>query len=386
MRSYPRPVRVLVPDDDFTAVLAAVRALRKGGYEPWLAMSVPSAYAARSRATAGTVPVPDAGPDPEGFVAALAEAAERLKVAAVVPGTETSLTVLAGRNADFPEGVVLGVPPREVVERAVDKSLLAQLSAEAGLKVPETRTVERADVDGIAYPAVVKPVTSSVRVDDTVRLGWVRKIGTAAELKAALEWMPGDALLVQPFLDGALSAACGVFWNGELLCVEHQVARRIWPPDCGVSSYAETVPPDPELEERIAALLRAIGWSGIFELQFIRAADGEYVIDLNTRFYGSLALAVAVGAEPAGDLGRPAARPHAADRDLPTGRPLPLRAARPARDRPPLPLRAARRGAAGLPAEAAHGARRSSPPATRCRSSARLAGLKAEPEPLPPAG
>ena len=34
--------------------------------------------------------------------------------------------------------------------------------------------------------------------------------------------MPGDALLVQPFLDGALSAACGVFWNGELLCVEHQ--------------------------------------------------------------------------------------------------------------------------------------------------------------------
>ena len=40
------------------------------------------AYAARSRDTAGTVPVPDAGPDPEGFVAALARAAERLKVAA----------------------------------------------------------------------------------------------------------------------------------------------------------------------------------------------------------------------------------------------------------------------------------------------------------------
>src|SRR5581483_7460926 len=55
MRSYPRQVRVLLPDDDFTAVLAAVRALRKGGYEPWLAMSVPSAFAARSRATAGTV-------------------------------------------------------------------------------------------------------------------------------------------------------------------------------------------------------------------------------------------------------------------------------------------------------------------------------------------
>ncbi len=286
---------MLVPDDDFTAVLAAVRALRKGGYEPWLAMSVPSTYAARSRATAGTVPIPDPGPDPEGFVRAMAEAAGRLKVAAVLPGTETSLTVLAGRQDDFPDGVVLGVPPREVVDRAVDKSLLAELSAAAGLKVPETRTVGRADVDGITYPAVVKPLTSSVRLDDTVRLGWVRKIDTAAELRAALEWMPGEALLVQPYLEGALSAVCGVFWNGKLLCIEHQVARRIWPPVIGVSSYAETVPADRELEERIAALLREIGWSGIFELQFIRRSDGDYVIDLNTRFYGSLALAVRSG-------------------------------------------------------------------------------------------
>jgi predicted ATP-grasp superfamily ATP-dependent carboligase len=295
MRSYPKTVRVLVPDDDFTAVLAAVRALRKGGYEPWLAMSVPSAYAARSRATAGTVPIPDPGPDPEDFVRAMAEAADRLQVAAVLPGTETSLTVLAGREDDFPDGVVLGVPPREVVERAVDKALLAELAAGAGLKVPETRTVGRADVDGISYPAVVKPVTSSVRIDDTVRLGWVRKIDTAAELRAALEWMPGAALLVQPYLDGALAAAAGVFWDGKLLCVEHQVARRIWPPVIGVSSYAETVPPDRELEERIAGLLRAIGWDGIFELQFIRRPDGDYVIDLNTRFYGSLALAVRSG-------------------------------------------------------------------------------------------
>jgi predicted ATP-grasp superfamily ATP-dependent carboligase len=288
-------VRLLLPDDDFTAVLAAVRALRRGGYEPWLAMSVPSAYAARSRATAGAVAVPDAGTDPDGFVAALAAAAERLHVAAVLPGTETSLTALAGREGDFPDGVVLGVPPREIVERAVDKGLLAGLAAKAGLKVPETRVVAQADLDGISYPAVVKPVTSSVRVDGALRLGWVRRIDSPAELRAALEWMPGDSLLVQPFLEGSLSAACGVFWEGRLLCVEHQVAWRIWPPDCGVSSYAETVPRDVELEQRIAKLLAEIGWSGIFELQFIRRPEGDYVIDLNTRFYGSLALAVRSG-------------------------------------------------------------------------------------------
>jgi predicted ATP-grasp superfamily ATP-dependent carboligase len=229
-------------------------------------------------------------------VAALADAAERLRVAAVLPGTETSLSVLAGREADFPDGVVLGVPPREVVERAVDKGLLAQLANRVGLLVPETQAVARSDLDGMAYPVVVKPVSSSVEVGGGGRrLGLVRRIDTPAELRAALEWMPGDSLLVQPFLEGSLAAACGVFWDGRLLCAEHQVARRIWPPECGVSSYAVTVPPDPELEEKIAALLQAIGWQGMFELQFIRRPEGEYVIDLNTRFYGSLALAVRSG-------------------------------------------------------------------------------------------
>ncbi len=60
-------------------------------------------------------------------------------------------------------------------------------------------------------------------------------------------------------------------------------------------SYAQTVPPDPELEEATQRLLRGLRWSGLFNLQFI-ARDGErYVIDLNPRVYLSLALAWRAG-------------------------------------------------------------------------------------------
>src|SRR2546425_5018329 len=57
--------RVLLVGDEYYASLAAVRALRRGGYEPWLAVSKRHTYAERSPATAGTVlvPAPDEGPE-----------------------------------------------------------------------------------------------------------------------------------------------------------------------------------------------------------------------------------------------------------------------------------------------------------------------------------
>ena len=42
--------------------------------------------------------------------------------------------------------------------------------------------------------------------------------------------------------------------------------------------------------------MRALGWSGLFQAQFVRTPGGEhYLIDLNPRPNGSLTLAVAAG-------------------------------------------------------------------------------------------
>jgi hypothetical protein len=46
----------------------------------------------------------------------------------------------------------------------------------------------------------------------------------------------------------------------------------------------------------VGALLGALGWTGLSQLQFLRGADGRpRVIDFNGRFYGSLALALVAG-------------------------------------------------------------------------------------------
>jgi predicted ATP-grasp superfamily ATP-dependent carboligase len=49
------------------------------------------------------------------------------------------------------------------------------------------------------------------------------------------------------------------------------------------------------VEAPLARLIALLRWSGLFQAQFIRTSDRDYLIDFNPRMYGSLALAVAAG-------------------------------------------------------------------------------------------
>lgn len=297
-----KPTSVLLAADDHYSVLATVRGLRVAGYVPYLATHKPGTYAARSWATAGTVLVPDPTSDREGFLHELAAAAARFSVVAVLPTSEISFLALASSEIDF-GGIALGVPTRESVEQVTEnKDLLAELAAAAGLRTPPTKKVTRHDdsksIGAFGFPAVIKPKPLYRRIldlDDTLSSP-ARYVCSAEQAEQALEDFPGGEGIVQPYVNGQLTSVSGVSWEGELVCAVHQASIRIWPVPAGVSSYAETVLPDAELEQGVAHLLRIIGWSGIFQVQFIRTPHGErYMIDLNPRVYGSLGLAVAAG-------------------------------------------------------------------------------------------
>jgi predicted ATP-grasp superfamily ATP-dependent carboligase len=63
-------------------------------------------------------------------------------------------------------------------------------------------------------------------------------------------------------------------------------------------------------------VLNAMNWEGIVQLQWIRNAEGDFVIDVNPRIYGSIELANAVGCDLAAIwakllLGIPSPEPQA---------------------------------------------------------------------------
>ncbi|MHB8470416.1 MAG: ATP-grasp domain-containing protein [Gaiellaceae bacterium] len=292
--------RVLLLVDESPGGLAAVRALHRAGYETYVGVAQEGTPAARSRYAAEVFRLPDPFADPAAYVAAVAEAVTRREIAAVLPGMESSLRALTGREEAFGADVVVGTNPLESLERATDKLGLEALAAAAGLRAP--RTVELgadatdADLEGVRFPAVVKPIRSvEVRDDGSLTIDGVTVVDDAPALRAQLARARAGRWLVQPYVEGRLAAVCGVAWEGRLLTACHQLSPRIWPPGKGISAFAVTTAPSVERQAGVARMLAQLGWSGVYGVQFLLAGDGDYVIDLNPRIYGSLALAVAAG-------------------------------------------------------------------------------------------
>jgi predicted ATP-grasp superfamily ATP-dependent carboligase len=243
--------------------------------------------------------VPDPAEDRDGYLAALARAADRLEIAAVLPGTESGLLALSGATDAFPPRVTLGTADANTVRRATDKLELERLAADAGLDTPPSRHTTRAEVESglaVALPVIVKARHTCTPTEGGGSATYfARRATTRNELLDAVRTVPGEAVLVQSALQGELTAISGVAWRGEVVAVAHQVSRRIFPSGCGITAFAETVPRDPALEEGVRRLMSALRWSGIFQTQFISSGGVSYLIDLNPRMYGSLALTVAAG-------------------------------------------------------------------------------------------
>lgn len=285
---------LLTEDLPSYGVLAAARALRAAGFRVAVAATDSGGYCSRSSAVDTNVTVPSPTLDAAGFVDVLAGTTRNLDAVALLPGTETALQVLAAARDSFAPELGLGTCEVDVVRRATDKTLLPALASAAGTTVPLTREVPRRDVAAalqeVGAPAVVKPLD---RAALPAAAGFARRIDSAAD--AANLSLPEGKWLVQPYLEGVLYAVGGVAWGGDIVCTVHQVAHRISPPDCGGTAYGETVPPDVRLDETARRLVAEIGWSGIFQVQFIRTAAADYLIDFNPRIYGTLALPVAAG-------------------------------------------------------------------------------------------
>ncbi len=283
-------MRVLLTGTDHAGGLAALRALRAAGYDPVAAVASDRDHGARSRAAAGVTEVPDAGADPHGFAAATAEAAARESVQVVLPGTERALVALAAHRDAFPDDVALGVCPPTTTLLATDKVASLMRAGEAGVRVLLAQVLGvfgPPDPDAVRFPVVVKPLRAGSHQ--------TRRVDDMSELVLALAALPNGAGIVQAYLEGRLLNVNGVAADGEVVAAVHEEALRTWPADCGPVSYAQTIEPDPRLHEQTAALIEALGWSGIFNLQFIESEAGLFLVDVNPRLHTSIGLAVAAG-------------------------------------------------------------------------------------------
>ncbi len=289
---------LILDDGESRGTLAALRSLGRAGWElglgsPQRDLLATSRFVDRWHA----VPTPRWGLDR--FRAAVREivADGRYDVAF---GGGDDWSVGLGLIA---EGLPLRVahPAAGIVSRGADKLELAVQGTAGGLRVPRTEPVSERTVAGWHFPAVVKPRSHWMprhdaqidRLDATMVADAASALSRASEIAAH----DGEAL-IQECHTGRLLALSGLFHEGDWVRRCQQVAVTSWPVPVGVTAHAHTVPVDEDLAAQVGELLTALAWFGLAQVQFLQApGERPVLIDLNGRFYGSMALAIAAGVD-----------------------------------------------------------------------------------------
>jgi predicted ATP-grasp superfamily ATP-dependent carboligase len=295
--------RVLVTEGEHRGAVAACRSLARAGYEVVVVAGRRPAPAHWSRACHVALPIAHPGERPEDFLAELESLVGEGGFDGLIVGGERSLLPISEQRERFERHVELGLPEHAAVLRSLDKFVLLDAASAAGLDPPETRVCNslneaREAAAALGFPVVVKAQRSVSPSSHELRQLPVWVASREADLDRTLASVQLPAL-VQRFETRAprLSTA-GVMTDEGLLGFVVVRFLRTWPPLAGAACFAETVPVPTGLMERVQALLDALGWRGIFELEFLDLGAGRLAaIDLNPRIFGWLALAVAAGVD-----------------------------------------------------------------------------------------
>jgi predicted ATP-grasp superfamily ATP-dependent carboligase len=299
-----RGARILVLDGETTQALATVRSLGRAGHTLFVASLLPRSLATWSRFCVESVRIERL--DVAGF-ATLRRWAEARGVRVVLPLTERACVLLNHEAAAWRDaGIVIGCGPDSMLRAAFDKAETLVRAAACGIAVPATRLPKslegfREAARELRPPWVIKPRTSNAwqrgRFLPDRGVAYVDRLEDLDDV--VLSRRQGDDWpIIQEFVRGIGKGVFALGDRGEVaLWFAHERLRDVRPSGSG-SSLRRSVALDPRLRVAAAALLRELKWHGPAMLEF--RDDGvhpPWLIEMNGRFWGSLQLAIAAGAD-----------------------------------------------------------------------------------------
>ncbi len=254
----------------------------------------------------------------------------------IVPATEASLLGLRALAEDDPLRAKAVLPDNHALDIALDKEKTRALASDMGVRVPPSRLIsspaqigETKTGETRQFPVVLKPARSKVMIEGQLCTLAAAIIQDEAQRQEQLrKWLPLTPVLEQQYVSGRGVGAEFLFDRGRK--VWHFVHERIheYPLSGGASSYRRAIEPPPALLRDAEGLLTALNWHGVAMVEFkMDAAGRHWLMEINPRLWGSLALSIDAGVDfPRGLLQvargeQPAAQPRyklVRTRDLPT--------------------------------------------------------------------
>ncbi|MCP3952953.1 MAG: ATP-grasp domain-containing protein [Desulfobacterales bacterium] len=186
---------------------------------------------------------------------------------------------------------------------AFNKVKIYDLATSLGIPIPRTivldQTVNITDnLSDIPLPTIVKPICS-VNTEDLKNKNYVRCLSTREDLLGYIHDLIRQQaqVAIQEVVPGRGVGIEVLASNGKILyAFQHQ---RLHETSGFGSTYRKSVQLEPHLVEATSRLLSALDYTGVAMVEFrVDDASGHWVLlEINARFWGSLPLAVAAGAD-----------------------------------------------------------------------------------------
>jgi predicted ATP-grasp superfamily ATP-dependent carboligase len=295
----------IVLDGNENQAVACVRSLSSYGHRVIVGEAATWSKAGWSRHAADTFAYTDPTIDVDRFVVDVCNAVRRHAPALLLPLTERSLIPLSERRELlYSAGASLVLPSHDRVLNASNKAHL--LSVAAGLGVRTPRTLEchpgtRADEihEACGLPLVLKPSSSFEFNNGTAHpTGPPVYALSVEELRDRLREMHHrcSRFVAQEFVTGQGLGYFAVCIDGVPIAdFAHRRLRDVRPSGSG-SSLRESIAMPPSIRHAGRRVLQALSWHGVAMLEFKGDPNADpALIEMNVRFWGSLALALKAG-------------------------------------------------------------------------------------------
>ncbi len=231
----------------------------------------------------------------------LIEQLKRHQVDMIIPINDITSLFVAEHYIELNKYFKLAAPKPQSYFRAIDKWSIHQLCDGRLLKYPQSHLVEKdREVNAVAleeHDVYFKTRYSVVYHDDQYNKYAVKKLTQHQDKLSFLhDHLARTDVICQKQLIGTGVGLNVLAHNGDVIAL-NQNERLHQPKDGGGSSYRQTSTKIPcELAEIAAKITKDLDWSGVMMIELLQTENGYYLIEINPRFWGSLALTEFCGA------------------------------------------------------------------------------------------
>lgn len=307
--------KVLVTDSSERAAVSVIRSLGRKGVEVTAGDSTCFTAGSLSKYSKHRIMYPSPKKNCKKFLKYMLRLIKKEEYDLLIPITDFTAVPLSRNKEEFEPYVKVAVPEYDTLIKAFDKALTAKVASARAIPHPKTFLIDDTrDVKGVAkeikYPAVIKPRTKVMWVDDSAILTKITEVNYAYNLRDLVAKY--NKIIVQDpelarrnHLPMIQEYAFGTGYGFEALMYDAEpmaffVHRRLreYPITGGASTLRMSVK-NKELEKLGVKMLRAMNWQGVAMVEFRVNERNRKVelIEVNGRFWGSLPLAIASGVD-----------------------------------------------------------------------------------------